>query len=164
MYTKIIPYELYTDGSCKKSGLMTFGGWSFILVQDGKIITHGYDAEPDTTNQRMELTAVIKGIEVAQQYKKSDERIRVYSDSAYLINCCNQNWYKAWLNNGWKNSKKQPVANEDLWKQLIDYFDSLDYEFYKVNGHAGHSLNEMCDKYAQEAAQRLKENWKGYDS
>ena len=163
MYTKIIPYELYCDGSCKSMGDMTFGGWSFILVQDGKIIAKNFGNEANTTNQRMELTAAIKGIEVAQQFKKPDDLLRIYSDSAYLINCCNKYWYKSWLANGWRTAAKKPVLNDDLWRELIPYFERLDYEFYKVEGHAGHTLNEMCDKYAQDAAQRLKENWKGYD-
>ncbi len=164
MKTKIIPFEIYCDGSCKKLGDTSFGGWSYIIIYDGKIIAKNFGSEVGATNQRMELLAAIEGIKMVQNYKQEHDYVRIYSDSAYFINCCNQNWYQTWLSNGWRTSTKKPVANVDLWQQIIPYFDRLDYHFYKVEGHAGIALNEMCDKMAQDAAKRLKENWKGYDN
>lgn len=75
----------------------------------------------------------------------------VYSDSAYIINCYKQKWYNKWQINDWKNSKKEPVANKELWEQLIPYFDNVMFSFEKVPGHAGHVYNEMVDQMAVQA-------------
>lgn len=105
---------------------------------------HG--GERNTSNQRMELTACIKALETV---KSDDIPVDVYSDSAYLINCMQQKWYVNWEKNGWKNAKKQPVENQDLWKQLLDLVRRLTVHFHKVAGHTGVELNERADELAQ---------------
>jgi ribonuclease HI len=83
--------------------------------------------------------------------------INVYTDSAYLHNCYTQGWYKNWQKNGWRNSKKESVANQDLWEMLIPYFEMFEVNFHKVKGHADNMWNNYVDELAQNASTRLKE-------
>lgn len=158
---KIINLEIYTDGSCKSANGLTFGGWSFIAVKDNKEIYSASGSEPYTTNQRMELLAIKKGLEYATDNREKNEKVLIYSDSAYAINCYSQEWYVKWMQNGWVNSKNEDVANRDLWWRIIPYFDNFWYEFHKVKGHAGVVWNEECDQLAQNEAEKLKHNWRG---
>lgn len=159
---KIIPLEFYTDGSLKKMGqCSTFGGWAFYALRDGAEICHLSGSEPMTTNQRMELTAILEALKYAQTIRQTGEKVIIYSDSAYAVNCYLQEWYVKWVINGWQNSNKKPVANQDLWEQIIPFFDNFWYELRKVDGHTGVYWNEMCDTLAQKAAEKLKINWRG---
>lgn len=159
---RIIPIEIYTDGSLKKVGKnMTFGGWAYIAVQDSHKIYHDFGAEPNTTNQRMELLAIANALDYAHSIRRGSEKIIIYSDSAYAINCYLQEWYIKWQQNGWVNSNNQDVANQDLWRKIIPYFDNFWYDFRKVKGHAGIAWNEECDQLAQNEAEKLKHNWRG---
>ena len=154
--------EIYTDGSLKKMGqTMTFGGWAFLAVRDSVCIYGASGDVVNTTNQRMELTALVEALKYAESVRRPHERITVYSDSAYIINCYLQDWYLGWVHNGWLNSQKKPVANQDLWEQIIPFFDSFWYSFKKVHAHSGEFWNEQCDTKAQDAAERGKKNWKG---
>lgn len=153
----VIELEVYTDGSCKKIGRnMTFGGWAFVAVRDGKEIYEAADGERDTTNQRMELEAIRKALEYAASIRRENEKVTVYSDSAYAINCYLKEWYVTWQANGWLNASKKEVANQDLWLDIIPYFDNFWYDFKKVEGHAGVLWNELCDELAQKQAEKLK--------
>jgi ribonuclease HI len=107
----------------------------------------------------MELTAAAEALDyvVSQLLCPMHDRVIVYTDSAYLHNCVKQRWYEKWQMNGWKNSKKEPVANRDLWERLITYFEYPEVEFVKVKGHAGIEYNEIVDGFAQNAAARLQE-------
>ena len=120
------------------------------------MIAQDSGGEIGTTNQRMELTAALKA---CQEVDKLDAfaRVKIYSDSAYLVNCWKQHWWRAWQANGWKNSKKQPVANPDLWMGLIPFFEKAPngYDFIKVKGHAGNKWNEVVDKMAVRAKEAL---------
>ena len=159
---KIATLEIYTDGSCKKFGRsMSFGGWSFIALRGGERIYQAFGSEYGTTNQRMELLAIRNALQFALANKLVNERVIIYSDSAYAINCCDQQWYITWLRNGWENSKHQPVANQDLWEQIIPFFDDFWYTFVKVKGHDKNYWNNECDRLAQMEAQELKDNFKG---
>lgn len=159
----IINLEIYTDGSCKKLGNnFLFGGWSFIATRDNKEIFRASDGVVDTTNQRMELLAIRNALEYAEKNRSNNEKVIIYSDSAYAINCYLQDWYQKWLVNGWKNGQKQPVANRDLWEDIIPYFGSFWYDFRKVDGHSGIYWNERCDELAQNEASKLKTTWRGY--
>lgn len=159
---KIITMEVYTDGSLKKLGSkLTFGGWSYIITRDCKKIYEAAGSEQGTTNQRMELEAIRKGLEYASSIRRPNERVIIYSDSAYAINCFQQEWYINWQNNGWVNSKGDNVANQDLWIEIIPYFDNFWYYFEKVKGHSNVLWNEECDKLAQQEAEKLKINWRG---
>ena len=122
------------------------GGWGSILMYKGnkKEISGG---NPNTTNNIMEITAVIEGLKLL----KFPCSVKVYSDSAYCINCYKQRWYENWQRNGWINSKKQPVANRELWEKLIPYFYDVRFKFEKVKGHTDDKWNNFVDKLAVEA-------------
>lgn len=105
---------------------------------------HG--GERNTSNQRMELTACIKALEAITATEKP---VAIYSDSAYLVNCMHERWYDRWRKNGWKNAKKQPVENRDLWERLLELLEGRRVRFQKVEGHAGVELNERADELAQ---------------
>lgn len=144
--------EIYTDGSATKSR----SGWGFVAVKDDEIIYQKNGVEHiGDTNQMMELIAALEACKWAtnQHY----EEITIYSDSAYLINCYNDKWFIKWENNNWKNSKNEPVANIDLWKQLIMYFRLPNINFVKVKGHNGNQYNEIADKLATGAIELTDE-------
>lgn len=100
-----------------------------------------------TTNQRMELTAAIKGLE----HLKKPCKVRLYSDSAYLVNAFNQGWIVNWRSNGWINSKRQPVSNADLWQRLVALAEMHEVEWIKVQGHSDNKYNNRCDALARAA-------------
>ena len=133
--------DVYTDGACL--GNPGPGGWAFVVDQG--LWASGFD--PHTTNQRMELTAASAAAQAL------DGPLRVHSDSTYVVNCFLQEWWKGWLKRDWRNSKKEPVANRDLWEPFIELVNARgDVEFVWVKGHAGHRLNEAADQLATNAA------------
>ena len=152
-------FEIYCDGSTKGNGKEnSVGAWAWLVHEGGNIFKKECQAETNTTNQRMELTAAAEALDyVIAEIAVPSDRVLVYTDSAYLHNCYSQKWYKNWEINGWKNSKKQPVANQDLWERLIKYFEMPEVEFVKVKGHAGVKYNEIVDDLAQTAAARLQQ-------
>jgi len=158
---RIVNLEVYTDGSCKKIGEKTFGGWSYIAVKDCEPIHADSGHEYDTTNQRMELIAIINALKYASAIRRPREKVIIYSDSAYVINCYLKEWYIGWEHNGWVNSQKKDVSNKDLWMQLIPFFDNFWYDFRKVHGHSNVYWNEQCDKDAQREAELIKTKWRG---
>ena len=159
---KIAKLEIYTDGSLKKVGQdMTFGGWSFIALRGGEFIYQASGSEYGTTNQRMELTGIRNALEFARANRQLNENVTIYSDSAYAINCYLQEWYVTWQRNGWVNSKHEDVANQDLWIDIVPYFDDFWYHFSKVKGHGDSYWNNECDRLAQAEAQKLKDHWQG---
>lgn len=149
-------YEIYTDGATSGNGKANApGGWAYVILKDGRLVSQNSGAEVGTTNQRMELTAALRACE---EIDKMDgfATVRLYSDSAYLINCFKENWWKSWRANGWKNSKKEPVANQDLWEKLIYFFmKAPGYDFIKIRGHAGHEYNELVDRLAVRAKESV---------
>ncbi len=143
--TKVI---IYTDGAC--SGNPGPGGWGTILMASGakKEMSGG---EPLTTNNRMELMAVIEGLSALKRPCDVD----IYSDSAYVVNAFNQHWITNWQRNGWRNSAKAEVANVDLWKRLLELTTVHNVNFIKVKGHADNEFNNRCDRLAVEAASKF---------
>jgi len=137
------PTTVYTDGACK--GNPGPGGWGWV-VPGGRSSSGG---ELLSTNQRMELSAVLDAL------RELPGAVIVVSDSTYVVNCFRDGWWKGWIKRGWRNSKKEPVANRDLWEPLIElYRDRADeIEFRWVKGHAGNEWNEQADQLAVEAAQ-----------
>lgn len=132
---------LYTDGAC--SGNPGKGGWGAILFYgDTKKELSG--GEADTTNNRMELTAVIKGLEALKEPCNVD----VYSDSAYVVNAFLQGWVKNWQSNGWRSTKGQ-VLNIDLWQRLVELCQIHSVSWHKVKGHADNVYNNRCDALAR---------------
>lgn len=154
-------FEIYCDGSTKGNGTdKSVGAWAYVVVNtEYNSMSFGdVSAVPDTTNQRMELCAAIEALtKVCSIAEFPTDSVVVYTDSAYLHNCYQQKWYVNWQKNGWKNAKKQPVANQDLWEMLIPYFETFGIDFVKVKGHAGNQWNEYVDDLAQTAAARLQE-------
>lgn len=140
---------LYTDGACSVNPGV--GGWAYILEYKGKQ-KKGAGAEKDTTNNRMELMAVIQGLKALKEPCK----VQLFSDSAYVINAFKNDWIVSWQLNNWKNSQKKPVLNKDLWEELIELASKHKIEFNKVKGHADNELNNLCDKMAVEQVQLLK--------
>ena len=134
---------LYTDGAC--SGNPGAGGWASILSFKGKekILTGG---EEMTTNNRMELLAVIVGLESI----KAGSKVNVYSDSAYVVNAFNQGWVENWKKNRWKNSAGNDVSNKELWFRLLAAMEKLQVEYIKVKGHSDNENNNRCDALARE--------------
>jgi len=150
--------QLYTDGAC--SGNPGPGGWAAILSFMGKEKELS-GSMPNTTNNRMELFAVISGIGALKEPCKVD----VYSDSAYVVNAFNQNWIDKWQVNGWQTADKKPVENSDLWKLLLQIIKikKHDVSFYKVKGHADHPENIRCDTLAKAAISDFRKT-NGIDS
>lgn len=139
-------FEIYTDGSASDS----HSGWGFVVVKDFvKLHEEKGCGNLGDTNQKMELVAAIKACEWAEKNIKDQEAMRLYSDSAYLVNCYKDGWYLNWESNGWVNSKKQPVANRSEWESLIDYFRTPNFSFEKIKGHSGHIYNERANDLAQ---------------
>ena len=149
-------YEIYTDGATSGNGKANApGGWAYVILKNGRLVSQNSGAEVGTTNQRMELTAALRACEEIDAMD-GFATVRLYSDSAYLINCFKQSWWKSWRANGWKNSKKEPVANQDLWERLIYFFmKAPGYDFIKVKGHAGNQYNEMVDTLAVRAKESV---------
>lgn len=141
---------IYTDGAC--SGNPGPGGWAAILMAGGakKEMSGG---ERDTTNNRMELMAVIEGLKALKRPCKVD----IYSDSAYVVNAFKQNWIGKWVKNGWKNSAKAEVANSDLWKELNNLTSMHNVTFHKVKGHADNEFNNRCDELAVREWKKISE-------
>lgn len=136
---------IYTDGAC--SGNPGPGGWGAILMY-GEHKKECSGGEKHTTNNRMEITAVIEALHKLKEPCK----VKLYSDSAYVVNCFKQGWINNWMKNGWKNSKQQPVENQDLWKKLLPLTEYHQVEFIKVKGHADNEYNNRCDELAVQAA------------
>ncbi|MHB1420885.1 MAG: ribonuclease HI [Bacillota bacterium] len=140
---------IYTDGAC--SGNPGPGGYGVVLLYQGrrKELSGG---EKDTTNNRMELTACIKGLEALKQKC----HVIVYSDSRYLVDAINQGWARKWKYNGWMRNKSEPALNPDLWERLLKLCDKHTVEFNWVKGHAGNLENNRCDQLATEAIKGLE--------
>ena len=132
---------IYTDGAC--SGNPGPGGWGAILMyKDKKLEISGFEA--NTTNNRMELLAPIQAL----SRLKEPCQVRVYSDSAYLVNAFRQHWLDNWQKRGWLRANKKPVENQDLWKELVKYAGIHSIEWIKVKGHADNPYNNRCDALA----------------
>lgn len=153
--------QLWTDGSCKKNGQKgAYGGWAAIIIDkemEGEFRACG--REESTTNNIMEMKAMINGLKTITDFYGDNVEVTVYSDSAYVLNCRAQRWYENWRKNGWKNAKREKVKNRELWEELIPYFENPNFSFEKVAGHVGIRYNEMVDTLAQGAAEN-QENFK----
>lgn len=139
--------EIYTDGAC--SGNPGPGGWGAVLCyRDVKKEISG--AEPGTTNNRMELTAVISALEAL----KEPCDVTLYSDSRYIVDAVTKRWVYKWRDAGWMRTKTQPALNADLWQRLLELLEVHSVSFTWVKGHAENELNNRCDELA---VRRIKE-------
>ncbi len=138
--------EIYTDGGAINNPGP--GGYGAVIREDGteRELTGGYT---HTTNNRMELMACIKGIENLESRSVS---VALFSDSKYVVNGISKGWAKNWRKKGWIKSDGKPAVNPDLWERLLDLIEGMDIHFNWVKGHAGHPLNERCDKLAVKSA------------
>jgi len=143
--------EIYTDGAC--SGNPGVGGYCAILIYNGveKVVSA---AEKETTNNRMELLAVIKGLECL----KESYNVVLYSDSQYVVDAFNQKWIESWIANGWRTAGKKEVKNIDLWKTLVELTKTHNVTFIKVKGHADNEYNNRCDQIAVSEYKKILEN------
>ena len=136
--------DLFTDGAC--SGNPGPGGWGAVLIFNNIVRKmSGYEAE--TTNNRMELTAVIRGLEALVRPCS----VVVTTDSVYVKNAFTEGWITSWQNKGWKTSTGSAVKNQDLWLELIGLSRIHTLEWKWIKGHSGHEYNEMCDSLARSA-------------
>ena len=140
---------LYTDGAC--SGNPGPGGWGAILAYNGveKELSGG---EASTTNNRMELTAVIRGLEAL----KEPCNVELYSDSKYVIDALEKGWAKSWQAKGWKKPDKKPALNPDLWEKLLALTEIHTLSYHWVKGHADNPKNNRCDELAVAQSQQYK--------
>jgi ribonuclease HI len=138
---------IYTDGAC--SGNPGKGGWGALLMYgtSTKEIS-GYS--PATTNNRMELSAAIEALESLRE----PCRVKLHSDSSYLVNALNEGWLKRWTVNNWKTAAKKNVENVDLWKKILKLITIHDVTFHKVKGHSDNPYNNRCDALAREAIRK----------
>lgn len=150
---KEIKLDIYTDGAC--SGNPGKGGWSFVVTNGTEKLKFFSGGELSTTNNRMELTAIVEALKYVEKIKEKNEKkklyVRIFSDSSYCVNALNQRWIKKWLNNNWTTSKGTPVLNKDLWLEINKFDKLIDFQLIKVKGHSGNIYNEECDKLAKEA-------------
>ncbi len=140
--------ELYTDGACR--GNPGPGGWGAILVYAGHELELS-GGEKETTNNRMELTAAIEGL----QRLKEPCAVTLYTDSRYLVDAITLGWAKGWRAKGWRRGK-EPAKNPDLWEKLLQLLERHEVTFVWVRGHAGHAYNERCDSLATAAADSFR--------
>ncbi len=141
--------NIYTDGSCKNNPGP--GGWGAVLMYGGKKkeLSGG---EPNTTNNRMELTAAIKALEAL----KEPCDVILTTDSKYLCDGMGKGWAKSWKKRGWRKSDNSPALNPDLWERVLELCEIHSGKIEWVKGHAGHEFNERCDEMAQSEAEKYR--------
>lgn len=139
--------QIYTDGAC--SGNPGPGGWGAVLVYNS-IEKEMSGSDKETTNNRMELTAVIEALKAL----KEPCNVVLTTDSKYVCDAINQRWVFSWQKNNWRKADKKPALNVDLWQELLPLLEKHEVEFVWVKGHAGHKYNEICDKLAVKEYQK----------
>ena len=145
--------HIHTDGSCH--GNPGPGGWAAIILTETGSNRTLRDGDRNTTNNRMELTAAIRGLQGLEDMTWAHEQgIVVHTDSKYVCNAFQQDWITNWQRNGWRNARKQPVANRDLWEQLIPLAEQRRVKWVWVKGHSGDHWNEIADRIANEEAEQ----------
>ena len=140
--------KMYTDGACR--GNPGPGGYACILVygENEKVVSGG---EKETTNNRMELSAVIEGLSAL----KEPCEITIVSDSKYVVSAINEGWLSSWIKKGWKKSDGKAVLNVDLWKKYVDASSNHSIKYEWIKGHNGHEYNERCDSIAVSKAEKF---------
>jgi ribonuclease HI len=145
---------IYTDGACSNNQKdNNLGGYGAVMLYKGhrKEI---YGGEKNTTNNIMEMKAIIEALKLLKTYEIP---VEIYTDSAYISNCMNQKWYENWIKNGWKTANKKPVKNKELWMEILKYADKINtITFHKVPGHSGVELNEKADELANKGIDSIR--------
>lgn len=137
-------YCIWTDGACR--GNPGQGGWAYIVRADDGVEEVCYDYEPSTTNNRMELTAVLEALRSIPE----GSSVQLFSDSQYVVKGMSE-WVAGWQKRNWRKADGKPVLNDDIWKQLVDVTANREVQWSWVEGHAGHDENERCDALANRA-------------
>lgn len=152
---------IFTDGACANNqSSQNYGGWGAVLTF-GEHVKELYGGEANTTNNRMELTSVIEALKAL---KSNHIPVKIYSDSAYTVNCFREKWYVGWLKNGWKNSQKKPVENQDLWEELLALVNSQSHvSFYKLKGHLDSASAGEREKWRKKLELDNKESYSPED-
>ncbi len=140
--------DIYTDGGC--SGNPGPGGWAYVIIDGKAIIDENWGAEAHTTNNRMELTAALEGLNRVAELGIKADTFTVHTDSQYLQKGISE-WIKNWKKNNWKTSSKGAVKNQELWIALDTITSYMKIHWKWVKGHAGNTYNERCDRMTQEA-------------
>jgi ribonuclease HI len=143
---------IFCDGAC--SGNPGAGGWGAIVEHDGAQREYSGGAR-HTTNNQMELQALIEGLKAIPAEVSRHEKIKIVTDSEYLSKGVTQ-WMKGWIKNGWQTAARKPVKNQELWREINLLLLGREYSFEWVRGHSGHAENERCDELARAAIQKLK--------
>lgn len=141
--------EIYTDGAC--SGNPGAGGWGAVLIYNGKMKEMSGSSE-QTTNNRMELTAVIEALKALKEACE----VTLTTDSKYVCDAVTKGWVYSWKRNGWRKGDKKPALNVDLWEELLPLLSIHMVEFVWVKGHNGHKYNERCDELAVNEYKKLQ--------
>tara|TARA_B110000444_G_scaffold197331_1_gene188140 strand:- start:241 stop:699 length:459 start_codon:yes stop_codon:yes gene_type:complete len=141
--------ELFSDGACK--GNPGLGGWG-VLIKNSKTLNELKGSQQQTTNNRMELIAVIEGLKSIKKHS----HIQITTDSMYVKNGINQ-WINNWKKNGWRTAAKKPVKNKDLWQELDELVQNYSIKWLWVKGHSGHPGNERADQLANEAIEEFQD-------
>lgn len=143
--------EIYTDGGCRGNGKENnIGGYGIVLIYNGKI-KKIKKAFLNTTNNIMELLSIVEALTLL----KEPCNVKIYSDSAYVVNAINQNWIKNWQQKNWVTASKTPVKNREIWERLIEQLDIHNVKFIKVKGHSDNEWNNECDRLANVAMDEL---------
>jgi ribonuclease HI len=152
-----ISLKIYTDGGC--SGNPGPGGWAYVMVletfQGGKIVAERWGAEKNTTNNRMELIAVIESLRALKTMTDIPRQAAIYTDSQYVQKGITE-WISKWKQNSWRTSDKTPVKNMTLWLELDALAAEFSLDWVWVRGHSGIDYNERCDRMTQEAIASIK--------
>ena len=149
--------KIYTDGACAQNGTWT-GGWGMAVIQDDQCIYKQSGGDYNTTGNRMELKAVVAALEYITM--NNIKAATIYCDSAYIVNAIKQKWLANWVKNGWKTSKKQDVANQDLWGEILKHKIP---KIEKVRGHSNVVWNEFVDKLAVSSRTQLDKGGQNED-
>ena len=143
--------DIFTDGGC--SGNPGPGGWAYVIISEGKVLSYSSGGEEQTTNNKMELTAVIRAIEDSSVMGVSE--MNISTDSQYVKNGITT-WIINWKKNGWRTASKDPVKNKDLWEKLDELNASNKIRWTWVKGHAGIKYNEMCDSLVRKEMEKFQ--------
>ena len=141
--------NLYTDGACRTNGSWAGGAGLYVELEKSK--EYFYYCALETTNNIMELKAFHFALHYSYFYGDLDTEVNVYTDSAYVVNCLKNGWFVKWETNGWLNSKKEPVANRELWEEILGLYKKMSFHklnIHKVKAHSGNPGNVLADKLA----------------
>lgn len=149
-------FKIFTDGACSKNPGP--GGYAFVIIYNGKTILKMSGCKELTTNNEMELMAVLQSLKHLKSFHKNSEMyVNIHSDSAYCVNSIEQKWIDYWKKNKWKTKKGESIKNKELWQEIYEYLNDkkLHIVFTKVKGHSGDKYNELVDCAAKRAIKRL---------